>query len=69
MGRKLTFPELKTKKGWPYSRAHTHRLVASGRFPAPDKLYEGGQTNVWDEDIIDAHLAARRDRDTGGEAA
>jgi hypothetical protein len=64
MGRKLTFPDLKTTKGWPYSRQHTHKLVKAGRFPAPDKLYEGGLLNVWDEDMIDAHLAALTDRET-----
>jgi predicted DNA-binding transcriptional regulator AlpA len=60
MGRKLTFPQLKTEKGWPYSRQHTHKLVAAGRFPRPDKLYEGGLLNVWDEEVVDAHLAKRK---------
>ena len=62
-GPKLTFRDLKTKKGWPYSRQHTHKLVKAGRFPTPDKLYEGGLLNVWDEDKIDTHLAAVTDRE------
>jgi hypothetical protein len=59
MGRKLTFPQLKSEKGWPYGRQHTHRLVVAGHFPRPHKPYEGALINVWDEDEIDAHLAAR----------
>jgi predicted DNA-binding transcriptional regulator AlpA len=27
--------------GWPYSRAHTHRLIRAGRFPKPHKFGEG----------------------------
>jgi predicted DNA-binding transcriptional regulator AlpA len=50
-------------KGWPYSRQHTHKLIRAGHFPAPEKLYEGGQINVWDEATVDA------ERDTSGEAA
>jgi hypothetical protein len=69
MGRKLTFPDLKVQKGWPYSRQHTHTLVKAGRFPHPDKLYQGGLVNVWDEDVIDAHFASKTERDAGGEAA
>jgi predicted DNA-binding transcriptional regulator AlpA len=60
MARKLTFQQLKTEKGWPYSRQHTHKLVKARRFPPPDKLYEGGLLNVWDEDAVDAHLAKRK---------
>jgi predicted DNA-binding transcriptional regulator AlpA len=56
--RILTFRELKPLKGWPYSRQHTHRLIRAGRFPAPRKIYEGGQLNIWDEDVIDTYLAA-----------
>jgi hypothetical protein len=69
MGRKLTFPQLKSEKGWPYSRQHTHRLVTAGRFPPPDKLYDGGLLNVWDEDIVDAALASAPARDSSGSAA
>jgi hypothetical protein len=69
MARKLTFPQLKTEKGWPYSRQHTHKLVKAGRFPPPDKLYEGGLVNVWDEDVVDAALAPAKARDNSDEAA
>jgi hypothetical protein len=67
MGRKLTFPQLKIEKGWPYSRQHTHKLVKRGRFPKPDKAYEGGLINIWDEDVVDAHLSSASKTD--GETA
>jgi predicted DNA-binding transcriptional regulator AlpA len=69
MSRKLTFADLKDLKGWPYSRQHTHKLIRAGHFPAPEKLYEGGQINVWDEATVDAHLASKAERDTSGDAA
>jgi hypothetical protein len=56
--RILTFRDLKPLKGWPYSRQHTHRLIRAGRFPAPRKIYEGSQLNIWGEDVIDTYLAA-----------
>jgi hypothetical protein len=65
MARKLTFQQLKIEKGWPYSRQHTHRLVAAGVFPQPGKLYDGGLLNVWDEDVVDAHMASRTDSESG----
>lgn len=70
MSRKLTFKDLKERKGWPYSRQHTHKLVAAGHFPAPDKLYEGGLINVWDEKVVDAYLApATPHANTSGDEA
>jgi hypothetical protein len=68
MGRKLTFAQLKSEKGWPYGRQHTHKLVRDGHFPKPDKAYEGGLINVWDEDVVDAHLSDAASK-TDGEAA
>ena len=53
MGRKLTFPQLKSEKGWPYGRQHTHNLSVAGHFPRPHKAYEGALINVWDEDEIE----------------
>jgi predicted DNA-binding transcriptional regulator AlpA len=61
--RILTFRELKPRKGWPYSRQHTHRLIRAGRFPRPRKLPGGGLFNIWDEDVIDAFLASITDAD------
>jgi predicted DNA-binding transcriptional regulator AlpA len=61
--RILTFRELKPRKGWPYSRQHTHRLIRAGRFPRPRKLPGGGLLNIWDEDVIDAFLASITDAD------
>jgi predicted DNA-binding transcriptional regulator AlpA len=69
MSRMLTFKDLRNLKGWPYSRQHTHKLIRAGHFPAPEKLYEGGQINVWDEATVDAHLTSKAERDTSGEAA
>jgi hypothetical protein len=45
--RIFTFRDLK-EWGWPYSRQHTHRLIAAARFPKPKKL-PGGATNIWTE--------------------
>ena len=67
MSRMLTFKDLKDLKGWPYSRQHTHKLIRAGHFPSPEKLYEGGHINVWSEDVVDAFLASRAERSSGGE--
>lgn len=58
----LSFPELKTAKGIPYSRVHLRRLEAAGRFPRRAQL--GGNAVAWIESEIDAWLeerAAERD--------
>jgi len=33
------------KKGWPYSRQHTYRLIKAGKFPEPKKFsnFRGGR--------------------------
>lgn len=64
MGRKLTFKDLQTKKGWPYSRQHTHELVKEGKCPAPEKRPGGGLLNLWDESEWDAYYASWRPTDT-----
>jgi predicted DNA-binding transcriptional regulator AlpA len=63
--RLLTFRELRAEKGHPYSRRHTERLVAQGKFPRPIKLGDGraGRT-AWDETVYDGYIAAKRDRAT-----
>jgi len=55
--RALTFKDLKQERGWPYSRQHTSRLVAAGRFPKPNKA-PGGGLNIWFSDQIDAYFAS-----------
>jgi prophage regulatory protein len=53
----LSFPELKSVKGIPFSRQHVARLVSAGKFPAPIKL--GEATNAWLEAELDEWLEAR----------
>ncbi len=52
-----TFETLKSERGWPYSRQHTHRLIKDGRFPPPKKA-PGGVLNIWSEDQIDRYYAS-----------
>lgn len=53
----LRFPDLKTKKGIPWSRPHVDRLEKAGKFPKRVQL--GENTVAWDEAEIDAMLAAK----------
>jgi prophage regulatory protein len=48
---------LKEKKGWPYSRQHTYRLIRDGKFPKPIKL--GENRIAFSEDEVDACIKAR----------
>jgi hypothetical protein len=57
MRRVLTRPELKTKKGIPFSRQHLARLVKEERFPKGFKTPDGSYL-LWFEDVIDAYLVA-----------
>jgi prophage regulatory protein len=59
----LSFPQLKSAKGIPFSRQHVHRLVSAGDFPQPIKL--GLATNAWLEDEIDAWIEARIEASLG----
>jgi predicted DNA-binding transcriptional regulator AlpA len=52
----LTFNQLKSEKGHPFTRVHTMRLVRDGKFPAPLHLSE--RRIAWSEAEIDAHHAA-----------
>jgi prophage regulatory protein len=65
--RLLSFDELRTEKGIPYTRQHIHRLIRAGRFPHPIKISGAANgVNAWDEHEIDAHLeACRAARDAG----
>ena len=61
--RLLTFRELRAEKGHPYSRRHTERLIALGKFPRPIKLGDGRAGRIaWDETVYDGYVAAKRDR-------
>jgi prophage regulatory protein len=53
----LSFPELKSRKGVPYTRAHVRRLVGAGEFPAPVQL--SPHRICWVESEIDEWLKAR----------
>ena len=55
--RLLRFPDLKTEKGVPYTRAHLDRLEKDGKFPQRVRL--SSRTVAWVEEEIDAHLAAK----------
>jgi prophage regulatory protein len=55
--RVLDFKSLVEKKGIGFSRDHLRRKVKEGSFPAPIKL--GERRIAWDEDVVDAWLAAR----------
>jgi predicted DNA-binding transcriptional regulator AlpA len=57
--RIITFKDLKTLKGIPFSREHLRRLEASGRFPKRVRLTEGGDYYGYLEKEIDEYLAAR----------
>jgi prophage regulatory protein len=57
MSRFLRFPQLKAEKGIPWSRMHVDRLEKAGKFPKRVRL--GENTVAWQEDEIDAMLAAK----------
>jgi predicted DNA-binding transcriptional regulator AlpA len=51
----LTFPELKSVKGIPFTRRHVARLEDNGSFPVRVKI---GQHRIgWIESEIDAHIS------------
>jgi len=53
--RVLSFNQLRSEKGIPYSRVHIGRLEGEGKFPVRFAL-AGGARIVWAEDEIDAWL-------------
>ena len=68
--RQITMADLKAKKGWPYSRQHTYRLIKEGKFPRPIKMGEGVRARIaFDEDEVDAALKARKASRDQAEAA
>ena len=54
--RLLTFPELRTKKGIPYTRQHLSRLEKKGLFPSRVRI--GDNRVGWLEDEIDDRIEA-----------
>jgi predicted DNA-binding transcriptional regulator AlpA len=69
--RLLSFAELKSLKGIPFSRVWVLKLVQAGKFPRPVKP-GGGGINAWFEDEVDQYLeklAAARDDEEDETAA
>lgn len=66
MSRLLDFEDLEKKKGIKYSPQHIRRLVKAGQFPKPFSFGAGPNAmKHWDEDEIDAYIAAKkRERNT-----
>ncbi len=58
--RMLSFPELKSAKGIPFSVQWICKLVRDGLFPVPVKLGAGPSgTNLWIEAEIDAWIETK----------
>jgi predicted DNA-binding transcriptional regulator AlpA len=51
----LTFPELKSVKGVPFTRRHIDRMEADGGFPVRVKV--GERHVAWVESEIDLHVS------------
>jgi prophage regulatory protein len=65
--RFLRFPELKSAKGIPFSRAHVWRMERANKFP--HRVFLAERTVAWAESEIDDWLAARvAERDGRGAA-
>lgn len=64
--RLLSRDDLRTR-GIRYSRAHLHRLIQAGKFPAPIKL--GENRNAWVESEVDSWIASRIAARDASEAA
>ena len=54
--RLLTYPELRIKKGIPYTRQHLSRLEKKGLFPR--RVHIGDNRVAWVEDEIDDRIEA-----------
>jgi prophage regulatory protein len=55
--RFLRYPDLRRKKGIPFTRMHLRRLIKAGKFPRPIKL--GDKDLSWIESEIDDFIAGR----------
>jgi prophage regulatory protein len=61
--RVISFPQLKSEKGVPYSQVWVRELIARGEFPKPIKI--GANRVAFIESEIDDWLRARaKERDT-----
>jgi predicted DNA-binding transcriptional regulator AlpA len=61
--RLLSFKQLRTDKGIPFSKVWIWRLIQAGKFPRPIKFSAGGH-NCWFEHEVDEYLEnLRRARD------
>jgi hypothetical protein len=52
----VTYAELHSRYGIPYSSRQLKRLEAAGKFPKRIPLIEGGSLKGWPEVLIDEHL-------------
>jgi prophage regulatory protein len=52
-------PELKSRKGIPFTNKHLRYLEKAGRFPKRVRLVEGGVAYGYLEDEVDAWVEAR----------
>jgi len=58
--RLLTYPELRARKGIPFSRSELRRRELKGTFPRHITLGEGLNPSIaWIESEVDAYIAAR----------
>jgi len=58
MGRLLTFDELRTVKGIPYSYSHLWKLEHAGNFPRRVRL--SYKMVRWDEEEIDRYINTKK---------
>ena len=63
--RFLTYDDLRSRKGIPYSKNHLRRMWQRGDFPIPVQL--SPRCSGWAEETIDAWIKARLEK--SGEAA
>ncbi len=68
MNRFIRFPELRERKGVPFSNVHLRRLEAAGEFPRRVRIGNGsGGSVAWLEAEIDAWIIDRvKARDAEG---
>jgi predicted DNA-binding transcriptional regulator AlpA len=63
--RLLTFPELKSAKGVPFSRQYVAELIRRKIFPAPVKTPGIGHRSLWLSSEVDQYIEAMKNaRDT-----
>jgi prophage regulatory protein len=65
--RILSFEELRSEKGIPYSKVHIWRLERDGKFPKRVPL--GASRHGWSDSEVDEWIAARMAQRDSAEAA